>query len=44
MHAFTNPAATAIGEKYKDLPVKYNAAADTASWNDMKNFFLKVFH
>ena len=44
MHAFTNPAATAIGEKYKDLPVKYNAAADTASWNDMKEFFLKVFH
>jgi len=44
IHSFTNPASTAVGEKYKDLPVKYNAAADTASWNDMKEFFLKVFH
>jgi len=41
-HAFTNPNATALGEKFK-IPVKYNAAADTASWNDMKTFFNQIF-
>jgi len=41
-HAFTNPDATAIGEKFK-LPIKYNAAADSASWNDMKEFFNRIF-
>ncbi len=42
VHAFTNPAATAIGEKFK-IPIKYNGAADTASWNDMKTFFADLF-
>jgi len=41
-HAFTNPEATAKGEKY-NMPIAYNAAADSASWNDMKNFFRRVF-
>ena len=41
-HAFTNPAATAKGEKYK-LAIAYNGVADTASWNDMKAFFLRLF-
>ena len=41
-HAFTNPGATAMGEKFK-IPIKYNAAADTASWNDMKAFFSTLF-
>lgn len=41
VHAFTNPDATALGEKFK-IPIKYNAAADTASWNDMKTFFSQV--
>lgn len=41
-HAFTNPAATALGQKFK-MPIEYNAAADTASWNDMKAFFKKIF-
>lgn len=41
-HAFTNPDATAIGEKFK-IPIAYNAAADTASWKDMKAFFGKIF-
>ena len=40
-HAFTNPNATAMGEKFQ-LPIKYNAAADTASWNDMKAFLGKT--
>jgi dienelactone hydrolase len=42
-HAFTNPDATELGKKFK-LPIAYNAAADTASWNDMKEFFGKIFH
>ncbi len=41
-HAFSNPDATEIGKKF-NMPIKYNAAADTASWNDMKVFFKKLF-
>jgi dienelactone hydrolase len=41
-HSFTNPQATEWGQKFK-LPLAYNAAADTASWNDMKNFFDRIF-
>ncbi len=41
-HAFTNPEATAIGEKY-GLPIKYNAKADSASWTEMKSFFERIF-
>jgi len=41
-HAFTNPDATAMGEKFK-MPIKYDAAADTASWKDMKEFFDGLF-
>ena len=41
-HAFSNPDATASGEKFK-IPIAYNAAADTASWNDMKTFFGTIF-
>ncbi len=41
-HAFTNPGATALGEKF-NIPIKYNAAADTASWKDMKTFFGDIF-
>jgi len=41
-HAFTNPASDANGEKFK-MPIKYNAAADSASWNDMKDFFARIF-
>ena len=37
-HAFSNPAATALGEKFK-LAIAYNAAADTASWKDMQSLF-----
>lgn len=41
-HAFSNPDATAVGEKFK-MPIAYNAAADTASWNEMKGFFGNIF-
>jgi dienelactone hydrolase len=42
MHAFTSPSATETGKKF-GIPVAYNAAADTASWNDMKQFFGTIF-
>ena len=42
MHAFTNPNATETGKKF-NIPVAYNAAADSASWQDMKVFFGKIF-
>lgn len=41
-HAFTNPDATEMGKKF-NMPIEYNAAADSASWNDMKDFFGKIF-
>jgi dienelactone hydrolase len=41
-HAFTNPDATATGKKF-NMPIQYNAAADSASWRDMKAFFARVF-
>ena len=41
-HAFSNPDATETGKKF-DMPIAYNAAADTASWNEMKAFFGKIF-
>ena len=41
-HAFTNPASTANGQKFH-MPIAYNAKADTASWEAMKNFFATLF-
>ena len=41
-HAFSNPDATAVGQKF-NIPIAYNAAADSASWNDMKAFFGTIF-
>ena len=41
-HAFTNPGATEMGKKF-NIPIAYNAAADSASWKDMKEFFGRVF-
>lgn len=41
-HAFTNPGSTETGKKF-NMPIEYNAAADTASWNDMKTFFGQIF-
>ncbi len=41
-HAFTNPNATEKGKKY-NMPIAYNAAADTASFNEMKTFFAEIF-
>ena len=41
-HAFSNPAATENGKKF-NIPIAYNATADTASWNEMKIFFDRIF-
>ena len=40
-HAFTNPEATEAGKKF-NIPVKYDAAADSASWSEMKSFFKRI--
>ena len=42
-HAFTNPDATMKGQEF-NMPIKYNGAADTASWNDMKAFLGRILH
>lgn len=41
-HAFTNPDATTAGQRF-NIPIAYNPAADSASWNDMKAFLNKLF-
>lgn len=42
MHGFTNPEATAKGEKY-GLPLAYDKATDERSWQDMRRFFERIF-
>lgn len=41
-HAFTNPDATATGQKF-GMPIRYNEAADKKSWEDMKQFLYVLF-
>lgn len=41
-HAFTNPEADKKAKEF-GMPIKYNAAADTASWNEMKAFLQRIF-
>lgn len=42
IHSFTNPNSTEVGKKY-NLKVAYNKEADEKSWEEMKNFFNKIF-
>lgn len=42
VHAFTNPNATEMGKKW-NIPIAYNAAADSASWKEMQEFFNRIF-
>lgn len=42
-HAFTNPGATAYGEKF-ELPLEYNEQADKKSWEKMQTFLNDVFY
>ncbi|MBT8398903.1 MAG: dienelactone hydrolase family protein [Rhodothermia bacterium] len=41
-HSFTNPAADTVGSKF-DLPLEYDAKADSASWQAMKDLFEDIF-
>ncbi len=41
-HAFTNPAATENGEKFK-IPLAYDAEADAASWKKLEEFLAQVW-
>ena len=41
-HSFTNPAADSNGAKF-DLPLAYDAKADSMSWERMKSFFEETF-
>lgn len=41
-HSFTNPEADEFSAKF-GLPLKYNQEADTQSWKDMQEFFVKIF-
>jgi dienelactone hydrolase len=40
LHAFTNPAATELGKKFK-MPIAYDKAADEKSWADFLAFVEK---
>jgi dienelactone hydrolase len=42
-HAYSNPESTELGRKF-NMPMAYNAAADSASWKDMQSFFISVFN
>jgi len=41
-HSFTNPAADSNGAKF-ELPLAYDAEADSMSWEQMKSFFDETF-
>lgn len=42
VHAFTNPDADRFGKEF-NLPLAYNASADSASWAEMKSFLAESF-
>jgi len=42
VHGFTDPDATARGEEF-GLPLRYDAAADSASWSEFGAFMTEVF-
>lgn len=43
VHAYTNPGANSLGEKF-GLPLAYQAKADSASWSEMKGFLGRLFN
>ncbi len=42
VHAFTNPGATQVGEKF-EMPLAYNEQADERSWEAMKALFDSIY-
>lgn len=43
LHAFTNPKATEVGEKF-NLPVAYNKEADKKSWAELEKLLNETFN
>ncbi|MEQ9303550.1 MAG: dienelactone hydrolase family protein, partial [Marinoscillum sp.] len=41
-HSFTSKVADSVGAKF-DMPLAYNAEADSASWAEMKELFAEAF-
>lgn len=41
-HSFTNPEADSFAKQF-NMPIAYNAEADKQSWQEMRNFFDKLF-
>ena len=42
VHSFTNPGATALGEKF-GMPLIYNEKADKESWAELNRFLKEIF-
>ncbi len=42
LHAFTNPKATELGQKFK-LPIAYDKVADTKSWEQLQRLLQKTW-
>jgi dienelactone hydrolase len=42
VHAFTNPEATALGEKF-NLPLRYDAKANQEAEDEAAKFFIGLF-
>jgi len=42
MHSFTNPEADNYAKEF-NMPIGYNASADTKSWAEMKKFLKEIF-
>lgn len=42
VHGFTNPDATALGEKF-GIPLAYDEKADQASWEELTKFLTEIF-
>lgn len=42
VHSFTSKVADSVGAKF-NMPLAYNAAADSASWEEMKVLFAEAF-
>ena len=42
LHSFTNPEADDVAKRF-GLPLAYSAAVDQRSWQDMQEFFARIF-
>jgi dienelactone hydrolase len=42
LHSFTNPDADTYAKEF-NLPLGYNAGADTKSWEELRTFLDRIF-